>query len=52
MKCEGVAADQQAKKSTIMIKKKPIVRTVIENLSEKILKSHSEGNRFITNDDL
>ena len=41
-----------AQKSTIMIKKKAVVKATIENLSEKILKSHSEGNRFITNDDL
>ena len=31
---------------------KKIVTTTIENLSTKILKSHSEGNRFIKNDDL
>ncbi len=40
------------KKSTVTIKKRTVMKTTIENLSERILKSHSEGNRFITNDDL
>eukprot|EP00826_Nyctotherus_ovalis_P031599 TRINITY_DN2528_c0_g1_i1.p2 TRINITY_DN2528_c0_g1~~TRINITY_DN2528_c0_g1_i1.p2 ORF type:complete len:209 (-),score=73.36 TRINITY_DN2528_c0_g1_i1:146-772(-) len=43
---------EQAKQAIIMIKKKAVVKATIENLSERILKSHSEGNRFITNDDL
>ena len=40
------------KKTVIAVKKKPVLKTTIDNLSDRILKSHSEGNRFITNDDL
>ena len=43
---------EDPKESKVMVKKKTVVKTTIDNLSERILKSHSEGNRFITNDDL
>ena len=40
------------KKAILNVKKTTIRQTTIDNLSQKILKSHSEGNRFITNNDL
>ena len=46
---ESVSYDS---KTNVIIKKKAVIKTTIDNLSERILKSHSEGNRFITNDDL
>jgi hypothetical protein len=39
-------------KATLKIKKTAVTKATISNLSERILKSHSEGNRYITNDDL
>jgi hypothetical protein len=44
--------EDEDKKAKLVMKKKKVQKTTIDNLSEKILKSHSEGNRFITNDDL
>ena len=43
---------EEGQKTTIVIKKKAVIKATIDNLSERILKSNSEGNRFIKNDDL